>query len=757
MTRSYMTSYAALFGRQEAGAPVVESIRIPLIQRDYAQGREGDAVGRIRRAFLDVLHGAVVGGEPISLDFVYGDVTDGVLEPLDGQQRLTTLFLLHVYLAHRAGVLAGPHPWTRFTYVTRASARLFCERLVAHPPPPDIPHGSAWIMDQPWYLDTWAHDPTIQSMLVMLDGIHARFGRDDAASAWQRLTDTEAPALSFHLLPIAELQLSDQLYIKMNSRGKPLTQFETFKARFEQTLDDSCADRVEEFALKVDRAWSDLLWPYRGDDDIIDDEFLRYFHFATELCAWTEDRPASSDVAGLAEAIYGRANERAQSHLDFLIRAFDTWEGVDIAAWFDEHFALEAPPLSSGETARVVITGLRGHPNADLFDAACRTYGISRGRGRLFPLPLTLYLFAVLLHRRGSTGDFLRRLRVVRNLVEASSNELRIERMPELLREVERIVVDGDLDEIRTFNQAQVSEERLKRSLLAEHPGLETPLFQLEDHSLLKGSLAAFELEPERFADRAAAFHRIFADPTHYLAVTGALLAIGDYSRQLNHRFFQLGSSSKSAPWRELLAGVSRDKMDGTRAVLANLLDRISASTQPVVEELDVISSRWLAEREAHGAYSWRTYFVKYPAMREGDSGRYTGWEGKLGYLLCMLRGERVSGNYRDPYLLAIHRLSEVGEAATDPWFTGYESNPRWLNLKRSGTAVRCVEGGLALRPPLVDGELDAFARVCEDHGVTAEHVLPVPQVEIDGLQVDAGDRVQLGAALIRDLVEAGL
>ena len=757
MTRSYVTSYIGLFGRKDAGMPVVEKIRIPLIQRDYAQGRGGEAVARIRGAFLDALHGAVVGGDPISLDFVYGDVTHGILEPLDGQQRLTTLFLLHVYLAHRAGVPAESRPWTRFRYITRASARLFCKRLVAHPPPPDVPHESAWIVDQPWYLHTWGHDPTIQSMLVMLDAIHARFADVDAAAAWQLLTDPGAPAISFHLLPIAELQLSDQLYIKMNSRGKPLTPFETFKARFEQTLEQSCPDRTEKFALKVDGDWSDLLWPYRGDDDIIDDEFLRYFHFTTELCAWNEDRPASTDVVGLAEVVYGPGNPNAKSNIDFLIEAFDTWNSVDIAAWFHDHFAIEAPPVSASETTRAVITGLRGHSSADLFEVACRTYGIPRGRGRLFPLSLTLYLYAALLHRLRDAVDFPRRLRVVRNLVEASSNELRIERMPELRREVERIVVDDDLQEIRTFNQAQVEEERLKRSLLAEHPELKTPLFQLEDHSLLKGNLSAFRFEPERFADRATAFHRLFADTASYQALTGALLATGDYSRQLNHRFFQLGSSSRSAPWRELFTGVSRDKMKATRDVLAELLDRVSASDLPVGEELHAISAGWLAGREAQRTYSWHTYFVKYPAMREGDSGRYVGWEGKLGYLVCMLRGERVSGNYRDPYLLAIYRLSGVGEAATNPLFTGYEDNPRWLNLERSGAAVRCVEGGLALRPPLVAQECEAFSRVCATHGVSAENMLSVPQVDIDGTLVDTVDRVELGAALVRDLVDAGL
>ena len=50
--RSYVTSYNAMFSRRAPDAPAVERIEIPIIQRDYAQGREADAVRRIRRNFL---------------------------------------------------------------------------------------------------------------------------------------------------------------------------------------------------------------------------------------------------------------------------------------------------------------------------------------------------------------------------------------------------------------------------------------------------------------------------------------------------------------------------------------------------------------------------------------------------------------------------------------------------------------------------------------------------------------------------------
>ena len=93
--KGYLTSYADLFEARPNGGPSVGSIEIPLIQRDYAQGRPGAWVEEIRVSFLEVLLDAIVGGEPVGLDFVYGKIEGSTFHPLDGQQRLTTLFLLH--------------------------------------------------------------------------------------------------------------------------------------------------------------------------------------------------------------------------------------------------------------------------------------------------------------------------------------------------------------------------------------------------------------------------------------------------------------------------------------------------------------------------------------------------------------------------------------------------------------------------------------------------------------------------------------
>lgn len=158
--------------------------------------------------------------------------------------------------------------------------------------PSDIVDPSGWIKDQPWYLFVWRNDPTIQAMLVVIDAIHCQITEPhpglDATAAWGRLTDHASPAISFYLLPLEDMESDEDLYIEMNSRGKPLTPFESFKARFEKDI--AYSHRAREFARKVDGVWSDLLWPIHGGDYIVDDEFIRYFARAPvpERCLWTE-------------------------------------------------------------------------------------------------------------------------------------------------------------------------------------------------------------------------------------------------------------------------------------------------------------------------------------------------------------------------------------------------------------------------------------------------------------------------------------
>ena len=253
------------------------TIEIPIIQRDYAQGRVGKE--HLRASFLKELKEALDKKQLLKLDFVYGSVENDLLQPLDGQQRLTTLWLLHWYIALKAEKLKEESEKLKnFSYETRISSREFCKKLCEADFTQFIDGNIVdFITQQTWFYSSWKQDPTIQAMLCMLggttneeeakDNIEAVFKGGDFNEYWTRLTSEEAPIV-FYYQPLKDFGLSDDLYIKMNARGKQLTPFENFKA--------DLIGYVEQQA-KENEEWKKLLDAYRGIPILLDTDWMDIF------------------------------------------------------------------------------------------------------------------------------------------------------------------------------------------------------------------------------------------------------------------------------------------------------------------------------------------------------------------------------------------------------------------------------------------------------------------------------------------------
>ena len=170
-------SFSSLFGEHTASDGKqfeIKEIEIPIIQRDYAQGRKNDdAVSRVRERFLDAILNAIKVNRHLTLDFVYGEIEKSKFLPLDGQQRLTTLFLLHWYASKKENIADEDCAFLgKFTYYTRPSSRDFCSKLVNFSPSFSC-EISDEIINQSWFQYQWQNDPTIKGMLVMIEAIHA--------------------------------------------------------------------------------------------------------------------------------------------------------------------------------------------------------------------------------------------------------------------------------------------------------------------------------------------------------------------------------------------------------------------------------------------------------------------------------------------------------------------------------------------------------------------------------------------------------
>ena len=216
----------------------ISRVVIPRIQRPYAQGRIFDRETRIRNQFIDAIFDHLMNDKVMDLHFIYGAVTkyqdngntSYQLELLDGQQRFTTLFLLHWFLMNREnGHQDNPkitNALKSFIYETRTTSTEFCKSLAQNVC--DLSDGtmpSLAIRKARWYYHRFDKDSSIRGMLVMLDTINAKYNSLDASNLLKRVDN-----LQFYVLPLVDYNMAEELYIKMNERGLPLSPFDNFKA-----------------------------------------------------------------------------------------------------------------------------------------------------------------------------------------------------------------------------------------------------------------------------------------------------------------------------------------------------------------------------------------------------------------------------------------------------------------------------------------------------------------------------------------------
>src|SRR5690554_6834098 len=192
---------------------------VPQLQRDYAQGRESEI--DLRVSFIKKIQDALKNDtESLNLDFVYGYTEPISSEskafiPLDGQQRLTTLWLMLWFLSPRENfMIPNEHQklLSNFTYETRLSSKRFYSNLVEKPL--DLQTAdllSEKIIDAPWFMASWSNDPTIISMLNMIDTLQEVI--EDKEESWESLTNNRKITFDYIDIKSEEFKLTDELYI----------------------------------------------------------------------------------------------------------------------------------------------------------------------------------------------------------------------------------------------------------------------------------------------------------------------------------------------------------------------------------------------------------------------------------------------------------------------------------------------------------------------------------------------------------------
>lgn len=711
---------------------------IPMVQRDYAQGRTSADVNRVRNRFLTAIKNNLINHKVMKMDFVYGETENVwskteanklekiIVTPLDGQQRLTTLFLLHWYAAKRENNLnRDAYSFLEhFTYDIRPSSRDFCSHLLDFTPSFEDSIKEQ-LIDQYWFMGDWHNDPTILSMLNMLDAIKENFS--DVDNLWDLLTGTDK-RIVFYFLPLSENGLSDELYIKMNSRGKKLTPFEHFKAEFEDLYE---RDSEEAMVInhKFDVEWADMLFSYRDRNDLTDKEFMRYFFYISHVLCYQQSVPKSTDEFELIKLLYQDSSNAAENR-KFFQKAMDCWCQVKKDFGSIGNFFANYLTQSTYEKGKVAtyksIEEYR--TNQNFFHACIKLYQVNYN----FSYSDFLFLFGIITYLLNKTeieeSEFIDRLRVLRNLIwNSSSGEIRgdSDYMKDQLTEVEELMLKGT---IRTglkhgFNGFQEKEEidKMTRKATMSPADLEM-MYKYEDHPLIYGYVSGLGYDNLGLTDT---FYSVF-NTDNYKDIHLALISMGDYRQHDNSRYYM--ANSNRSTWTQLLhKSRNRNNFERSMSVLIDLLKEVQSG-----KTITDIRNTFIKNQESQGKYTWRYYFAKYPDMLRGADGELVKYSNN--YLCTTLNKHQLNGQHWNSFLNVIYK--QIAKELEGKYKT------KILDIDNYG-------GNLELLHPVssVASTADGFYYFCKGSKVHWK-------IGQDNDGIDTKDRVAFAVEKIKDIVQ---
>ena len=259
------------------------TIKIPEIQRDYAQGRNDIAVKNIRDNFLDRLFQALINDEDsIKLDYIYGytdkDNQNKTFHLIDGQQRITTLWLLYIFIYCKKEIKEKKF-LSNFAYYTSKNAAEFTKQISNKNNVTDLFDYINTLKECEKYKE-YMLDQSIYSFVNMLEAIKEKYEKKTGIGI-DKLNN-----ITFDIIDVEDKQTGENLYLKMNSRGKPLSAFENFKAWLFENFENK--DIKNSCAQVINNDWIKFFWKLdKSNYDKIIMNFIDictvYFYF-TSMC-----------------------------------------------------------------------------------------------------------------------------------------------------------------------------------------------------------------------------------------------------------------------------------------------------------------------------------------------------------------------------------------------------------------------------------------------------------------------------------------
>lgn len=310
----------------------LEQFIIPEIQRDYVW--EPSDVADLLGYILEGFEGGDADVPYLGFIYAYGD-RDFTRKYflIDGQQRLTTIFLLLIAgYAHQGKKMPDylfDREQLKLDYKVRQSTHDFLTDLVAHchkgPLAPDFS-----VTDQVWYHEDYKNDRSIRHLIRNFEFI--RDWLKELADVPRFIAFAEKKLeLSYYDIP--DGRQGEDLYIYMNSRGRHLEPNETLKAKYLARESDK-----KSWGAEWER-WQDLFWKFRLHRADADEGFNDFLKMAQLIEMLRQDFSADS-ISGYARGATDQTllPERLPAKVEDLQRLFEAYEWLVKSAAIQDFF-----------------------------------------------------------------------------------------------------------------------------------------------------------------------------------------------------------------------------------------------------------------------------------------------------------------------------------------------------------------------------------------------------------------------------------
>ena len=664
-----------------------KQIIIPIIQRDYAQGRPEEE--ELRNDFIKYLEDHLINSiEPTELDFIYGTLNEenNKYTILDGQQRLTTLFLLHWYLAKLDGVydqfqqaFSQNNNKINFTYETRASSTDFCDKLITQEFSLDNLLDTNVIQIQlsesiencNWFISSWKDDQTVTSMLVMLDTIHNNFKNHKESNLYNKLSKG---SIGFKFLNLDNYHLTDDLYIKMNSTGLSLTSFENFKAHLEHYLKSLSNNEkyylkeIEElvnlqtyFSFRLDSTWSDFFWMMNQTDGIkvkFDDMIMNLFHliFTNTFYEYKKNTDWSEFIKPSQQQYPPLSCKR--------------------------YIATEVISNDSVKDISVFLDIISSSSNNDITELFAKSVSGSPAYEHrlLFYAYFTFITYHSVYNEVSKNFEFNKDnelkewIRIINNLVENTTyNTVKdfsrdIKAIKDLIKHSINILGYISRNEFSGFDPYPKEEEQLKARLIEAQEHWHSMIVEIEEHKYLRGqirflldisditnesSIEKWTIEQHKeYQEKLKLNYRIYTQcfndkglATNDYLWERSLLTQGDYLISVGSNSSFCTNIGRDTSWKRCF----RDKKD----VLKKLFEQIKTIDSNVELPIENILQTIIDSRTP-SIEAWREQFIQCPELFNYIKGnRYIRKESDQGF--CLLSKERMNSWHTELFSLTFY------------------------------------------------------------------------------------------------------